>query len=107
MLPKSQSQLPKPPKRYPSKNALSSNNQLKRPLSIYAARRVWRCRPVGSSIILVLPLARRLMPWTLLTSCTMPGSPVMLSRTGAGLHLFYCETLLIRMWDGGGSCSRR
>jgi hypothetical protein len=47
------------------------------------------------------------MPWTLLTSCTMPGSPVMLSRTGAGLHLFYCETLLIRMWDDGENCSRR
>jgi hypothetical protein len=30
----------------------------------------------------------------------------MLSRTGVG-HLFYCETLAIRMWDGGGSCSRR
>jgi hypothetical protein len=34
------------------------------------------------------------------------GLPAMLNRPGANLHLFYCETLLIRMWDGGGSCSR-
>jgi len=46
------------------------------------------------------------MPRTLLP-CTVPGAPAMLSRTGVGLHLFYCETLAIRMWDGGGSCSRR